>query len=1103
MLKKNSHDDKPYERELKRSSELLRNLQRLKVSLKIGQVTLGDLPLQLGYADAKQWMAIQDSCRTAPKSATLHNFLQKSCECGLMHLKVRALEGVRITQEIGSAEWAPVLIHMMKEQVMQRFFRGSLMLDVRGKIATVLPEPGKKTPKYSLIELDDHCVNHKRVDSIRHHICWVLPDSGTSDRVASFIDADHYKPSAVDHENALRAATIASGKFQLTLRWEGVGQKVLRFHGALPACHARVLVGEYVGVEHYCIQLIQKQRGKQMTPAGHGLFGTLSQDSSLEANSVNPFRSVTVQAVNMVLDKQGLECSTDQAELVASLKDSTGGVQGLEAVAGSGKTTIVTGEVVAAIEYLGTDERAAWVGKARKMRTTQLGVFRKFIANPLHAIAMGRRVDGAAQPDDFEDMFFDDEVMKFLDERVGAVKNELESLQEELKSMPADLTPTHEDWNMWKKKAQRMHLLSIRLYAAKMQALEDLVGNVKIFLFTVDAFIQIASGASVFSRIFEGIVWKFCVIDEAHQLTLYQVAAVAFAVQHVLLLFDRAQQIEFQKQNNAKGKEVILQIGDCYSWQKAIFGGSQVAPWICLRAKDIHHLTFSWRFGPEVTIFQRYTSQLYGPATDGIWSPEEKPELFSAKDLARVPNTRLRFVSYVGAEYDSCQQRGFLDNQPFKFDVRIKESAKPEDVPVEAGPRVACSQIIFCNMIHEGLVFLMLLTNGLIRLNQDRDTKPLSFQEGEQIIASIFYCNDVLVIFGALLLAALTNPMTLQRYRLSENYNYLDSWLCATPDAVSGETVLLCQTGIVPNDSSCPKLKGNSADPGRRVVIGTRARILCSNHLTSESFIQNMPAAWQKQHLHLIGRDTGSGCSSIRQSVRVDESETFASLSAFARIPFDERHAFKKLTETFADMHKSVEEVRVSNPKHFHKFVCHGDAEMMSRMLAVTDGLIEDIYHEEEFQDPDIEAGSQSEEEPANDTVTDEEPEMENANAENEEDTEVMREESSAPRMWTVDEYEEHMNQQSQCFRFLPNVLATASYVFTEHRAQVVFLILNCVPKNEEREQVREMITLGRLLNVLMAIQYSQQLGGKDELKFVVVPHKFRSLAGFDVVVGH
>ena len=121
MLKKNSHDDKPYERELKRSSELLRNLQRLKVSLKIGQVTLGDLPLQLGYADAKQWMAIQDSCRTAPKSATLHNFLQKSCECGLMHWKVRELDGVRITQEIGSAEWAPVLIHMMKEQVMHLY----------------------------------------------------------------------------------------------------------------------------------------------------------------------------------------------------------------------------------------------------------------------------------------------------------------------------------------------------------------------------------------------------------------------------------------------------------------------------------------------------------------------------------------------------------------------------------------------------------------------------------------------------------------------------------------------------------------------------------------------------------------------------------------------------------------------------------------------------------------------------------------------------------------------------------------------------------------------------------------------------------------------
>ena len=1095
--------DKPYERELKRSSELLRNLQRLKVSLKIGQVTLGDLPVQLGFADAKEWLAIHDSCRTAPKSATLHNFLQKPCECGLMHWKVRELEGARVTHGVGCEEWAAVLIHMMKEQVMQRFFRGCVVLDVCGHIVTVLPEPGKKTPKYSLMELDDQCIDGRLVDSIRHHICWVFPEDGISDRIASFVDAGQFMPSAVDRERALRAQTLATGKFQLTLKWEGVGHKVLRFHGALPAGHARVLVGEYVGVEHYCIQLMQKRRGKQMTPAGHGLFGNLSRDSSLEDNSVNPFRLVTMEAVNMVLDKQGLECSTDQAELVAGLKDSTGGCQGLEAVAGSGKTTIITAEVVAAIQYFNPEERGVWVGKARKMRTTQLGVFRKFIANPLHVIAMGRRVDGAAQQGDVEDMFFDDEVMRFLEERVGADKNELVSLQEQLNSMPAGLTPTHEDWNMWKRKAQRMHLLSTRVYAAKMQALEDLFGNVKIFLFTVDAFIQIASGESVFSKMFECIVWKLCVVDEAHQLTLYQVAAVAFAVQHVLLLFDRAQEIEFQKQNNTRSKEVILQFGDFYSWERAIFGGSQVAPWICLRAKDIHRLRFSWRFGPEVTIFQRYTSKLYGHNTDGIWSPQEKPELFSDKDLARVPNTRLRFVSYVGAEYDSCYQRGYLENQPFKFDVRIKADAKLEDIPAESVPRVASSQIMFCNMIHEGLVFLMLLMNGLIRLNGNTDTEPLCFQEGEQIIASIFYSNDVLIIFGALLLAALTNPMTLHRYRLSEKYNYLDSWLCATPEAVSGDTVLLCQTGIVPNERSSPKLKGNPTDPGRRVVIGTRARILCSNHLTSECFTQNVPTAWQQQHLHLVGKDTGSGCSSIQQSVRVDKSQRFASLSVFAPIPFDEGQAFEKLEEFFADIPKLVEEVRVSNPKHFHKFACQGDAEMMSRMLAVTDGLIEDIYHEDEFQDPDIEEASQAEEEPAKDTVADEEPEMEIPCAQNDEDAELLQEKCSVLRMWTVDAYRQRMNQQKQCIRFLPNVLATASYVFNEHSAQIVFLILNRVPKSEEDEQVAEMINLGRLLNVLLTIQYAEQLGGEDELKFVVIPHKFRCLAGIDVVVGY
>ena len=204
----------------------------------------------------------------------------------------------------------------------------------------------------------------------------------------------------------------------------------------------------------------------------------------------------------------------------------------------------------------------------------------------------------------------------------------------------------------------------------------------------------------MYKRQFQGIVWKFCVIDEAHQLTLYQVASVAFAVQYLLVLFDKAQRIDFQKSNNSKGKEVVLYPGDCYSWERAIFGGSQVAPWECLREQDIHHLTFSWRFGPEVCCFQRYTTKLYGENTLGIWSPKEEPHRFSSKDLARVPNTRLKFVIYFGEIYDSSSKRGVLDNRRVRFELYSKEHAKDEeDEEVASVPRVAAAKTMFNNCL--------------------------------------------------------------------------------------------------------------------------------------------------------------------------------------------------------------------------------------------------------------------------------------------------------------------------------------------------------------------------------------------------------------------
>ena len=65
---------KLYERETERSNELLKHVQRVKVTMIEGKSDLTELPLQLGFADVAQWMSSGDSCRTSPCSWRLHDF---------------------------------------------------------------------------------------------------------------------------------------------------------------------------------------------------------------------------------------------------------------------------------------------------------------------------------------------------------------------------------------------------------------------------------------------------------------------------------------------------------------------------------------------------------------------------------------------------------------------------------------------------------------------------------------------------------------------------------------------------------------------------------------------------------------------------------------------------------------------------------------------------------------------------------------------------------------------------------------------------------------------------------------------------------------------
>ena len=102
------------------------------------------------------------------------------------------------------------------------------------------------------------------------------------------------------------------------------------------------------------------------------------------------------------------------------------------------------------------------------------------------------------------------------------------------------LTSSPAKANNWRDKFERIHVLSIELFSAKRQALEEVFHQVRIIILTVGGFDQLPSGEASSSRFIESFVFPLCVVDESHQLDFALARPVAAKVKHMLLLWDKA-----------------------------------------------------------------------------------------------------------------------------------------------------------------------------------------------------------------------------------------------------------------------------------------------------------------------------------------------------------------------------------------------------------------------------------------------------------------------------------------------------------------------------------------------------------------------------------
>ena len=162
-----------YDREISRSNELLKNLQRVIVAMNATHNSSSSLPLQLGFCDMSRRPDYNDPCRQNDTSLTLEDFLQTPCTCGLVSWKFRSSHGVPVENGIPCTEYISILIHQLKEQLLQNFFLCHEWRTLSGTVKQVMPVTTSQERPYSAFVVHDPMSNVMGQRDLTHYLCLI------------------------------------------------------------------------------------------------------------------------------------------------------------------------------------------------------------------------------------------------------------------------------------------------------------------------------------------------------------------------------------------------------------------------------------------------------------------------------------------------------------------------------------------------------------------------------------------------------------------------------------------------------------------------------------------------------------------------------------------------------------------------------------------------------------------------------------------------------------------------------------------------------------------------------------------------------------------
>ena len=236
----------------------------------------------------------------------------------------------------------------------------------------------------------------------------------------------------------------------------------------------------------------------------------------------NPYGDLHEEALDSIFNTLNLAPSKEQRRLWRHLTTTPGATLGIRAVAGGGKTKLLSALCIALLraEKLRPNEAIVWIVKTRKMRDKQVTVFRELLEALWGrrgcdtVIGVGRATNENSHEEDYKE--FDAYTKQRAQDLMTDERDTFFQLSETLKLKKTEPMAHTDEFREWREMSAACHKSGLRLFDAKLENIQYVIHRAQIIVMTADGFGQLQAEDTPMAAWFKTMKVRACVVDEAH-----------------------------------------------------------------------------------------------------------------------------------------------------------------------------------------------------------------------------------------------------------------------------------------------------------------------------------------------------------------------------------------------------------------------------------------------------------------------------------------------------------------------------------------------------------------------------------------------------------